>query len=171
MIFYRSRFHLGVHDRLCNSQTNMLNNTPTRGRFKNSLSSNSHLGFQAWIILCYPEIYLKIPECRHIYDNHHGFIAGNLNMTRYPRSNTQDTLLGIKSGTYLTTPGRGWGPRPQKALFYLRTPSKGPKKGLFGALQIRGGKATILFWPFGLGQGVMVNGQKFWPWPWPKFQL
>ena len=27
-------------------------------------------------------------------------------MTRYPRSNTQDTLLGIKSGTYLTTPGK-----------------------------------------------------------------
>ena len=106
MIFYRSRFHLGVHDRLCNSQTNMLNNTPTRGRFKNSLSSNSHLGFQAWIILCYPEIYLKISECRHIYDNHHGFIAGNLNMTRYPRSKTQDTLLGIKSGTYLTAPGK-----------------------------------------------------------------
>ena len=26
-------------------------------------------------------------------------------MTRYPRSNTQDTLLGIKSGTYLTAPG------------------------------------------------------------------
>ena len=106
MIFYRARFHLGVHDRLCNSQTNMLNNTPSRGRFKNSLSFNSHLGFQAWIILCYPEIYLKIPECRHIYDNHHGFIAGNLKMTRYPRSNTQDTLLGIKSGTYLTAPGK-----------------------------------------------------------------
>ena len=34
----------------------------------------------------------------------------------------------------------GGGPRPQKALFYLRTPSKGPKKGgflgLFGAVQI-----------------------------------
>ena len=108
MIFYRSWFHLGVHDRLCNSQTNMLNNTPMQpvGVFKNSLSSNSHLGFQAWIILCYPEIYLKILEYRHIYDNHHGFIAGNLNMTRYPRSNTQDTLLGINSGTYLTAPGK-----------------------------------------------------------------
>ena len=38
------------------------------------------------------------------------------------------------------TANLGGGARPQKALFYLRTPSKGPKKrgflGLFGALQI-----------------------------------
>ena len=27
-------------------------------------------------------------------------------MTRYPRSNTQDRILGIKSGTYLTAPGK-----------------------------------------------------------------
>ena len=27
-------------------------------------------------------------------------------MARYPRSNTQDTLLGIKSGTYLTAKGK-----------------------------------------------------------------
>ena len=33
-----------------------------------------------------------------------------------------DTIIHVKVGG---------GPRPQKALFYLRTPSKGPKKGGF----------------------------------------
>ena len=35
-------------------------------------------------------------------------------MTRYPRSNTQDTLLGIKSGNYLTALGKICGTKDLK---------------------------------------------------------